>query len=868
MVKDVTQSSMRNVFLVFLLLTTGFVTAQTDFARESEVTILLNDIALGEALTILSISYGVQFSYSDDVVPTDAIISLDIKHESLTSTLDKLLSPFGISYKIVKGNHIILRKISPVLTQTIRGTIKDFVTNTPLPGAIVLIKDSKPLTGTTTDGTGKFRIDHANLGRITLVVSNVGYDTRELSDLLLGKGKELVLDIALSESVTQMDELTITGLKNDGIPGEGLAVTSSNTFSVEDTKRYAGSMGDPARMATAFAGVSSGSDDSNALVVRGNSPRGVLWRIDGIEVPNPNHFATEGASSGIVSVLSPNMVGNSDILTGAFPAQYGNALSAVFDISLRNGNNEKQEHSLQTGILGVEASTEGPFTKQHPSSYLINYRYSTLSVLDKLGFDLNEAGQYKDYQDVGFKINFPSSYRGTFSLFGIGGKSKSNRADSSVLDNNFSEIGILGLSYKDRLNENTILNASVSYSGTRISKSKEVAGLNDGLFAQTERYTKSYIRALFSMRKKITNHFYTEAGVIMTQLNYNFFLRTVNPGDSTYAVVINFNENDKGKTYIAQGFLYARQYFSPSLFGFYGFHFIRFGLTSDYAIEPRTGLRWQMSQGKSLSLAYGKHSRIENLQYYLARDHQAGANEIQINKNLGFTRADHVVLSYEQTLPAKHRLKSELYFQKLYNAPVETGPESIYTTLNEDTGFITDSLINNGRGKNYGLEISVEKSFSNSIYYLINGSFFRSTFSVDELVHNTAYNSNYSIHLLSGKEFEMGRQHNRIGMNIKMTQTGGRRYIPIDLEKSIAEKRQVHKWDEAFDHQMSDYFRIDFQLVYKINRPSYSLEWRLDIQNLTNRRNAGWYYYVPSAETIELKKQIGIIPLLSCRIDF
>lgn len=859
---------MQKIFLVFFLLTTSFVTAQIDSTRERKATIMLNNIALGEAVTILGISYGVQFTYSDDVIPTEAIINLDIKNESLTTSLDRLFSPLGISYKIVKENRIILRRLSPLLTQTIRGTIKDFVTSTPIPGAIVLIKDSKPLTGTTTDGSGKFKIDHATLGRITLVVSNVGYNTRELDNLLLGKGKELVLDIGLTESVTQMNELTITGLENDGIPGEGLALTSSNTFSVEETKRYAGSMGDPARMATAFAGVSTGSDASNALVVRGNSPRGVLWRIDGIEVPNPNHFATEGASGGIVSVLSPNMVGNSDILTGAFPAQYGNALSAVFDISLRNGNNEKQEHSLQTGILGIEASTEGPFSKQHPSSYLINYRYSTLSLMDKLGFDLNEAGQYKDYQDVGFKINYPTSYGGTVSLFGIGGKSESNKADSSVLDNNFSDVGILGLSYQHRLNENTILNGSVSYSGTRISKSKEVAGLNDGLFAQTERYAKSYTRALLSMRKKITNQFYAEAGVILTQLNYDFFLRTVNPGDSTYTVVINFNENDKGKTNIVQGFLYARQYFSPSLFGFYGFHFIRFGLTSDYAMEPRTGLRWQMSQDKSLSLAYGKHSRIENLQYYLARDHQAGANEVQINKNLGFTRADHFVLSYEQKLPAKHLLKSELYYQKLYNAPVETDPQSIYTTINEETGFITDSLINNGRGRNYGLEISLERSFSNNIYYLINGSFFRSTFAVEEQMLNTAYNSNYSIHLLSGKEFEMGRQHNRIGVNIKMTQTGGRRYIPIDLEKSIAEKRQVYKWDEAFDHQMSNYFRMDFQLVYKINRPRYSLEWRLDIQNLTNRRNAGWYYYVPTTETIKLKKQIGIIPLLSCRVDF
>jgi hypothetical protein len=370
------------------------------------------------------------------------------------------------------------------------------------------------------------------------------------------------------------------------------------------------------------------------------------------------------------------------------------------------------------------------------------------------------------------------------------------------------------------------------------------------------------------VRQRITSRYFAEAGVIMTQLNYNFFLKTVNPADTTYSVVVNFNEGDKGKSYITQGFLYGRQYFSPSLFGFYGFHFIHFALTSDYSLEPRLGLRWQLAQNKSLSVAYGKHSRIENLQYYLARDHQSGGNEVQINRSLGFTRSDHVVLSYEHALSRQHRLKTELYYQQLYNAPVQSDPESLYTSINEDTGFITDSLINNGKGKNFGFEVSFEKSFTNNFYYLANASFFKSTFATAGQAHNTAYNSNYSIHLLAGKEFEVGRQHNRIGLNFKVTQTGGRRYVPIDLERSRQEKRQVYKWEEAFDHQLPGYFRTDFQLVYKINRPRYSFEWRLDMQNLTNHRNASWYYYDLKTESIKLKKQIGIVPLLSCRIDF
>ena len=334
-------------------------------------------------------------------------------------------------------------------------------------------------------------------------------------------------------------------------------------------------------------------------------------------------------------------------------------------------------------------------------------------------------------------------------------------------------------------------------------------------------------------------------------------------------MITNFSASEHGRSYIAQGFLYARQYFSSSLFGFYGFHFLRFGLTSDYSLEPRAGLRWQVSNNKTLSLAYGKHSRVENLQYYLARNHQAGGNEVQVNKNLGFTRAHHVVLSFEQALAFHHRLKVETYYQQLYNVPMQTDPAAIYSTLNEDTGFITDSLINKGSGRNYGVELSLEKSFSNNIYYLINGSLFQSRFALEHKPEmNTAYDGNYSIHLLGGKEFEVSSKRNRLGLNMKVTQAGGRRYVPIDLAKSVAENRQVHLWDEAFSHQLPAYFRTDFQLVYKINRQRYAFEWRLDIQNLTNHKNAAFYYYDPSTQSIKLKNQVGIVPLLSCRVDF
>ncbi len=309
--------------------------------RRKRVTLMLTDISLEKALTVLSISYDVTFSYSDDIVPSERIVSLSVQNEQLDAALDKLLAPLAIEYKISK-HRIILRQARNKPVQTIRGTVKDEVTGTPIPGVSVMLEGSTPLMGSMSDENGKFRIDNVPVGRVTLTSSSVGFDSFKRPDILLTTGKEFVIDIRLQEAITSMEEVVVVARRNDGIPGNGMAVTSGRSFNVEDTKRYAGSLGDPARMATAFAGVTGASDECNSLIVRGNSPRGVLWRVEGIEIPNPNHFTTEGASSGVIGILSPNMIETSDFLTGAFPAQYGNALSAVFDIHLRNGNNQKR----------------------------------------------------------------------------------------------------------------------------------------------------------------------------------------------------------------------------------------------------------------------------------------------------------------------------------------------------------------------------------------------------------------------------------------------------------------------------------------------------------------------------------------------
>jgi hypothetical protein len=451
-------------------------------------------------------------------------------------------------------------------------------------------------------------------------------------------------------------------------------------------------------------------------------------------------------------------------------------------------------------------------------------------------------------------------------MFGIGGKSIANKTDTATFDNNRSDIGTVALTYLHRLSDNTTLKGVLSLSGTQISKFTEI--LQSGMpLALRENYSKSFRRISFSLRQRITDAYFLEAGVVNSGLQYDFFLENLDPTNTAYQQIINFNEKDN--TNINQVFFCARQYLSSNLFAFYGMHFMSFGLTRDHSLEPRTGIKWQWRENRSISAGYGKHSRVENLQYYLARDHQPGGAEIQINKDLGFTRAHHAVISYDHGLAADRSVKTEIYHQWLYNIPINNDYNSPYASINEDTGFITDTLVNAGSGRNYGVEVSLEKSFSNNFYYLINGSLFRSEFSIGQQAqHSTAYDGNYSIHLLAGKEFHFRMDRNQLGLNVKLTTAGGRRYTPIDIERSNLEGKAIYDYSRAFESQLSDYFRTDVQMVYKINSPRYAVEWRLDIQNVTNYKNDQYYFYDLDTRSVQLKKQVGFIPLLSCRVEF
>lgn len=767
-------------------------------------------------------------------------------------------------------------------TQIIKGTVIDKQAQFPLPGVNILIMGSNPLKGTATDADGKFRLTEVAPGRYDLKISFMGYKEIVLPNVLVTSGKEVSVDVGLEENINSLNEVVIAATKKNETNNE-LTSVSGRSFSMEEVNRYAGGRSDPSRLAANFAGVSSPNDSRNDIVIRGNSPAGVLWRIEGLNIPNPNHFSTIGTTGGPVSGINTNLLKNSDFFTSAFPAEYGNANAGVFDLGFRNGNSDKREHTIQFGALtGLEAMTEGPINKTKGSSYVLAYRYSFTGLAQSLGLSVGTTAT-PFYQDLSFKINGGYTKIGRFTLFGLGGKSKITfnhaKIDSTDLfadptkDSYFtSDIGLVGLKHFIRVGEKSYFNtviggtyAASNYNQDTVSKFSE----------STTRIIENKVSQIHysintSFNSKISSKLFVKIGAIEEIINLNLYYRN-RQYTPTWQQIWDYNDY----TSLVQGYAHAKYNFTNKLTLNLGLHSQYLTLNKSYSIEPRVGFKYQVNQKNTFNIGYGMHSQMQPTDVYFYRSQNTDGTYDQSNKNLDFTRSQHFVIGYD-VLPFKDwRLKTEVYYQFLSNVPVTQVPSS-FSMLNTGSSFNPNEqgyLKNAGTGENYGAELTIEKFFSKGYYGLITGTIYNSTYKgSDNVTHNTAFNGKYVFNMLVGKEFKIGKEkRNTITIDAKVTRAGGRYYTPVDLNASQAIKQEVLMSDSyAFTQRNPDFFRLDVKTGFTLNSKKRKMSQSLffDVQNVTNNKNVFAQRYNPLTNNINTAYQIGFFPNFVYKVQF
>ncbi len=807
----------------------------------------------------------------DPVIP----ISCFLCNEPIVPMMGRLFSLLGIL--------LALKGIGQPV-QTVRGKVLDEAVQRPLFGAQVVIPGTDPLKGTSTNEKGRFRLEEVPVGRHTIKVSFVGYEPKTLRNVQVSAGKEVVLTIRLKEKVYETEEVEIKARKSKGEALNKLAPVSARQFSVEETQRYAGSRGDPARMAGNFAGVNSASDARNDIIVRGNSPTGVLWRLENIDIPNPNHFASQGATGGPVSILNNNLLADSDFMSGAFPAEYGNRNAAVFDLRMRKGNDEKMEYTGQVGINGFEAGVEGPISKEQGSSFLVNYRYSTLKAFDLLGIRFGVGG-VPQYQDMSYKIDLPTQKAGNFSLFGIGGvsnikllDSEKNPSDWSFTDSGEdlvfgSDMGVTGINNTHFLGENTFGQTGIAISGSqRRIRIDTLSGNSDPFRTYQYKAFNGKYHFHYTLNHKVNAQHLFKGGIRYKHLFFDHQEKYYQPRRDQYI----YQLDDKDNTGLAQGFVHWRYRATGTLTLNTGLYYHQFLLNDSRSLEPRLGMNWAISERDNISLGYGLHSQTHPLVFYFMETYDADEDHYyQTNQNLDFSKSHHFVLGYDRSLGDQYRLKSEVYYQYLFNIPVEGYDQSTsFSMLNTGSGLEglpqVDSLQNKGTGENYGIELTLEKFFSNNFYFLVTGSYYKSFYEGSNgVVHPTLYAGDYLFNALGGKEFPLGKNGNKIlGLNLKYALAGGNRYTPVDEEASRLAGSVVYEEGQAYEKQYKPYSRLDVKINFRVERKKATHEAFFTIENVTDRMNVLRKTWSPKQEEVITDYQLGLFPYGGYRVTF
>ncbi len=761
----------------------------------------------------------------------------------------------------------------PQAGQVIKGSVVDAVTEAPLPGATVVILEITPQLGTITNESGQFRLWNVQPGRYSVLVSFVGYENFLFREVLVGSGKEVILNAKLQEVTEQLDEVKVVARTSKEQPINRMASINARQLSVEEANRYAGGFDDPARLAGSFAGVAS-EIGNNGIVIRGNSPRNLLWRMEGVEISNPTHFANViSFGAGGITALSSQMLANSDFYTGAFPAEYGNALSGVFDVKLRTGNNENHEHTFQAGVIGIDFASEGPIKKGGGSSYLFNYRYSTYALLG--GLIPEEAGNI-GYQDLSFKFNFPTKGFGNFSLWGIGAIDSQDRDPLSdpedwetVQDKEGYDLslvnGALGLTHKVLLNDKTYLHTTLAASGNGIETEYDELDVNNALQPKERVENRTWKYTLSStLNHKFGKNHVNRSGLILNHHHYNVFNREAqNLGEQLLVFA-----NEKGNAFSAQAYTQSTFKMKNQLDLNLGLHMHYFGLSEEVSVEPRVGLKWQINRKHSMGAAYGLNSRIEMIGFYLA-EQQSANGIIQPNKDMKMTKAHHFGLAYDVNLNDNTRLKIEPYYQYLFDVPVIDGTYFSLQNLDLDW-FFNNALVNDGTGTNIGVDLTLERFLKKGFYYLATASVFDSKYKGgDGIERNSLYNKNYILNLLAGKEWQVGKNKtNTMSVNGRLSFMGGDRFSPLLQEESIAADELIYDYSKAYEEQEDPATVLSLSFSYRKNKKKHASIWSLHLLNVLGHEEYRDYEFNLKTGTPEKQFDQIMVPNLSYKIEF
>ncbi|MBD77351.1 MAG: hypothetical protein CL840_00255 [Crocinitomicaceae bacterium] len=846
-------------------------------AYSQTITFASKSVSLQEVFKSIEDQTSIRFVLSEEDIDQNAEVKLAKDKYELDELLNEVKGQIGVILKKIDDYYVVTmpeqgKGGQEIIYQTVRGVVSDLESESTLPGANVYrVGHLQNSTSTNMDGQFVIKVP---LGRVELAFSFIGYKTVILP-LLVTSGEEQNLVIQLEASVSKLKEVTIEADRDKARTQNELAYASGRGFNVLEANKYAGTLGDPARMVRSYAGVIPARDDRNDIVIRGNSPTGLQWKLDDIEIPNPNHYGGIGLTGNTTTILNMNLLSNSDFLMGAFPSEYGNALSGVFDLHTKKINPSKRQFRFQSGWNGFELGAEGPFSKKKDiGTYSLTYRYSFLDVMKSFGVDF---GVLPQFQDLTGKFDFKLGEKTNLSLLGIWGTSFIDLDDRELETaeelpqtgqhiKTGSDLALAGINLKHRFNKKLVLKSNVSVIDNLINTKVDTFNFNSGntnrVFTDNSGETKY---SFFSQLDYRNNRNLLRVGFRWDTYVVKYNGEQINSTGQTETI---YKEN--GNLNMARYYLENEYRLSDRFRARGGIHMQYLPLNGSFAVEPRLALRYLVSDFNVFAFAYGNHHMLQPRTIYFVET-QTATGSVHTNEDLDFSGAHHFNFSYNLSINENLRLKAETYYQHLYDIPVKTDPTSTFSMVNVGAAFYIpqeDSLVNEGIGRNYGVEVTLERFLNKGYYFMLNGALFKSEYqTLEKKWRSTAFDMEYTVNGLAGYEKWLSQKF-AIGADLKVTFAGGKPYVPVNESASVASGEVVYKEADAYSPRYPGYFRTDLKVYYRTNFKKAYVEFAVDFQNITNQKNIYRQEFDPKTGEYKTNYHMTFFPMATFKVLF
>ncbi len=752
----------------------------------------------------------------------------------------------------VIAGQILFSQSHPV--GTIEGTVLDAATQIPLVGANVIVMNT--MLGTITNTEGKFTIKNIPVGNYSIQFRMIGYSVETKTDVIVRPQRATNVNAEVMELAVESEQVVVTAgyfHQND--------VQSMNSvgFSREEIRRAPGSGGDVSRIIMSLPSLAKVNDQSNSLIVRGGSPLENAFYIDGIEIPNINHFPTQGATGGPIGMVNVDLIDEVNFHTGGFAPTYGDKLSSILDIRFREGNRNNFDGQLDLNIAGFGGVAEGPLGDK--GSYVISARRSYLDYVMKW-FDVGTTVAPR-YGDVQGKIVYSLSQSHKISIVGLHGDDHNNPDLKAALENDMVYYGPQdiyqsagGVVWRALWGKNAYSTTSVGYLSSRFNEDMYETNTGVHLLQNRSAEEAATFRNVNHVRMSeiFSAEFGLEAKRLMNDYDNSYGAYTNATGDSTPAVSISqhpaANKFGEFFNFIVRPF----HRFTASI----GARCDYFSVNERTTFAPRVTMSYELNEQTTVRVSSGMY--YQNLPLILISQNAA-------NKNLRDSYAEHYIAGVDHLLTEDTKLTVEAYMKEYYDLPVDPTDPSLFLVdeVFYRTGFFLShgALTNNGKAHSRGIEITVQKKLAKDFYGLASATYFKTEYKgADDVWRKRVFDNQFIVSVEGGY-----KPNNEWEFSVRWIYAGGTPYTPFDFTQSQQLKRAVFDGNRINGSRYPAYHSMNVRFDKRFHFESSNLVFYLSAWNVYDRKNVAAYFWNEKENTQDTIYQWNLLPIFGVEYE-